>query len=176
MKVNILGKGVIPGIGALAPQYNVDLNEAQVKRLLNYQQFRIGDVKTGLLITKSNVDAFFQEPIITELPEVKPIKVPKNVEPEKEVKKETKPVVKEEKPVVETAPELPAVTIEETVVEISTQEPLPEITEPGTVVEVTSVSERIGNVEEVESEEVEEISTEEPQQQFVSNKKKRRKR
>lgn len=123
MKVNILGKGIIPGIGTLAPKYDAELSKAEIKRLLNYSQFRIGDVATGLLITKRNVESFFKQPIVTELPKSKPIEIPKKVETAKE-------------------------TYIEPVVEVEEISPI-EITEPDTVVEVTSVSERIGNVSDI---------------------------
>lgn len=130
MKVNILGKGIIPGIGTLAPKYDVDLSELEIKRLLNYQQLRLGDVMTGLLITKANVDSFFNPPIATELPDVKS----KKKEAIKNVEKE----VEEPKKAVYDDP----------IIEIKEISPI-EITPPETVVEVTAVSERIGNVQEI---------------------------
>jgi hypothetical protein len=58
MKVNISGKGVIPGLNTLAPVYNVDLDKQQILRLLNFRNFRVYGVGTGLL-TPTNVDAAF---------------------------------------------------------------------------------------------------------------------
>lgn len=58
MKVNISGKGVIPGLNTLAPVYNVDLDKQQILRLLNFRNFRVYGVGTGLL-TPANVDAAF---------------------------------------------------------------------------------------------------------------------
>ena len=58
MKVNISGKGVIPGLNTLAPVYNVDLDKQQILRLLNFRNFRVYGVGTGLL-TMANVDAAF---------------------------------------------------------------------------------------------------------------------
>lgn len=55
MKVNITGKGKIPGVGALAPIYGKDLSEKEIRRLLNFSSFRLFDYETGLLITKKNI-------------------------------------------------------------------------------------------------------------------------
>lgn len=52
MKVNIIGKGVISGIGLL-PAYNKELTESEIRRLLNFQNVRVFQVGGGL-ITKSS--------------------------------------------------------------------------------------------------------------------------
>jgi len=146
MKVDITGRGVIPGIGTLAPKYDVELNESQIRRLLNFSQFRLSDRKTNLLITKKNVDNFFKKPLITELPTPKPVSVPK--------KKETyvTPVITvEPTPVIE----------EETTIELQEipSDPLPEeITEVPTVEVISYTSERIGNVVEASPEPEEEVT------------------
>lgn len=175
MKVNILGKGIIPGIGTLAPKYDVELSENEVKRLLNYSQFRLGDVATGLLITKANVDTFFKPSMVTELPKVKPIEVPKKVDEkkiQKTVEKKEEPVVVEE-PVKEV--------YENPVIEIEEVSPI-EITPPETVVEVTAVSERIGNVEDIIPETTSdepisvEVVNEEAEETHTFSKKRKRRR
>jgi hypothetical protein len=164
MKVNILGKGVIPGIGTLAPKYDVELSETEIRRLVNLERLRIGDTVTGLLTTKKNVNDFFKKPEeVTRL--TTPIEVPKKVEPKK-VMKAPEPVIEKTVPevTVETLPDL-------------------EIKTPDVVVEVTSTSEKIGNVVEVEQEPyetpeitIEETTEEEEEPQTFYKKKKKRNR
>lgn len=171
MRVNITGKGIIPGIGTLAPKYDVELSESEIRRLVNFERIRVGDAVTGLLITTRNVDDFFKKPEeVTKL--TTPITAPKKPSKPKKV------VETKSEEVVEITP-----VIEETI--DITNEPIPEIPEPDVVVEVTSTSERIGNVVEVEQEPyetpeitIEETTTEvmEEQPQTYSKKKKRNKR
>jgi hypothetical protein len=141
MKVDILGKGIIPGIGTLAPKYDVELDKAQIERLLNYSQFRLGDVETGLLITKGNVNTFFKPNKMKETTtNTKKIEVPKKVKPIEEIKQEkVTPVVEKE-------------VYKEPIIEIE-ESPEIKMEKPDTIVEVTAVSERIGNVADIIKEE-----------------------
>lgn len=59
MRVNIIGKGPIPGINALAPVYNQDLDKNQIKRILNYQEFKVYGANGIGLITKRSIDRIF---------------------------------------------------------------------------------------------------------------------
>lgn len=59
MRVNISGRGIIPILGTVAPAYNVELSESQVKRLLNFPMFRVFVTDTGKLITKGNINEIF---------------------------------------------------------------------------------------------------------------------
>lgn len=59
MKVNIIGKGPIPGINALAPVYNQELDKNQIKRILNYQEFKVYGANGIGLITKRSIDRIF---------------------------------------------------------------------------------------------------------------------
>ena len=59
MKVNISGRGRVPGIGTLAPVRGYDASKEFVLRLLNYKQFKVYDAASGGLITKTNVDKLF---------------------------------------------------------------------------------------------------------------------
>ena len=52
MKVNIVGRGSIAGIGLL-PVYNKELTDSEIRRLLNFQNIRVYEVGGGL-ITKSS--------------------------------------------------------------------------------------------------------------------------
>jgi len=54
MKVNIHGKGIIPGIGAIPPVLNQEMSEKEIVRLLNFSNFKLYDSNTKALITKKN--------------------------------------------------------------------------------------------------------------------------
>lgn len=122
MKVNILGRGIIPTLKKAAPLMNVDLDINTARFILgsrNLGIYRVSDLK---LITGANIDKLFAEETTPEAAAV-----------------EATPVV-EETPVVEAAPveevaeevveEAPSV--EEEVVEETTEEEAPveeEVTE-----------------------------------------------
>lgn len=55
MKVNITGKGIIPGINTIPPAYNIELEETQIRRLLNFNNIRVYEATSGCLITKKNL-------------------------------------------------------------------------------------------------------------------------
>ena len=55
MKINITGRGVIPGIGTIPPVYNRELSEMAISRLLNFPSFKLYDSASGMLITKKNL-------------------------------------------------------------------------------------------------------------------------
>ena len=59
MKVNISGRGIIPGMGVIPPVYGKDMSEKEVSRLLNFESLRVYDSQTGLLITKKNISKIF---------------------------------------------------------------------------------------------------------------------
>lgn len=66
MRVNIKGRGIVPRVGKLAPVYNQDLQKNDIEFLLNFNQFKVYETKTGLLITKGTVDEMFaksQQPV-----------------------------------------------------------------------------------------------------------------
>ena len=87
MRVNISGRGVIPGLNVIAPVRNVELGENAIKRLINFHQFQVYDAATGRFINKHNVDEFFKP--------VKKVQPVKKVEPPKPTA--TPPVVEEKK-------------------------------------------------------------------------------
>ena len=60
MKVDIIGRGVIPGLGTIAPAYNRELNDQGVRRMLNFNAFRVYDSNTGILITRKNVNSVLE--------------------------------------------------------------------------------------------------------------------
>ena len=55
MKVNITGKGIIPGVNTIPPAYNIELEETQIRRLLNFNNIRVYEATSGCLITKKNI-------------------------------------------------------------------------------------------------------------------------
>jgi len=63
MKVNITGKGLIPGINQLAPVYNQELEKPLIRRILNYSNLRVYGANGIGLITKRNIDAVFDADI-----------------------------------------------------------------------------------------------------------------
>lgn len=141
MKVNVLGRGGIPGIGIL-PVYGIELNQQGIQRLLNFKNARVFNAETNLIITKENVNSLF-------------VKKPETPAPEKveEPVVEAPAPVKEEyvAPAVEVVPEVVEEPVVEEVVETEAE---PEVEE--TVEEVTETVE-----ETVAEEAVEEVATEE---------------
>lgn len=59
MKINVTGHGYIPGINQLPPVNNYDATEALVRKLVNFNDWRVYETASGRLITKTNVDSFF---------------------------------------------------------------------------------------------------------------------
>lgn len=102
MKVNISGRGRVPGIGTLAPVRGYDASKEFVLRLLNYKQFKVYDAASGGLITKTNVDKLFapkvetsvidttkktakKEVVVVETPKSEPVEVVTSGTTEEEV-------------------------------------------------------------------------------------------
>lgn len=149
MKVNISGKGIVPGLNRLAPVYNCDLSKSAVLRLLNFPKFHVYETATGTYISKSNVDAVFAKTTTdTKLKVDAPL-------PKKQKAVETKVVKKEEVPVR---------PVEE--VKFETPEHTPYIVEPteeetvSTVSEETTVEEKVDPVVEEPLPEIDVISEE----------------
>ena len=173
MKVNITGKGVIPGINVLAPVYNKDLDKSQIMRILNFREFRVFGVGVGL-ITRTNIDAAFDASVDNVKKDAEAKKTATDKKATKKTKKavETKPVVEEpkvEEPVAESIP----VAVTETAFS-----PAPEISEEEPKVEVPVVEEDVTETEDV-PEELPEITEEEVSEEktndFRSSKKNKKK-
>jgi len=128
MKVNVYGRGVIPGVGLL-PVYNIEMNDQQILRTLNFRDVRVFNAATGIIITRQGLLEKMAEPkklvpvvakpVVKETPVVQP--EPVKVEPVVVEAPVVEPVV-EEVPVVEETPvvvEEPVETpvVEETVVD-----------------------------------------------------------
>ena len=59
MYVNILGKGLIPGLKMLAPVRNVDLDQQQIARILKVKTLKVTLVDSPDMITKNNLAMMF---------------------------------------------------------------------------------------------------------------------
>lgn len=149
MKVNILGRGIIPTLKLVAPAMNVDIDKdtcAFIMRSQNLEIYRVADLKR---ITGRNIDELFAS--------------------------DAAPAV-EEKPVVMTeidsseAPELPA---DEPKIEVPDVEDVAEPLFADEAVEETAPVEE--EVSETVEETVEEASEEEVVEKPVYNKKKNKK-
>ena len=67
MNVNILGKGLIPGLKMLAPVRNVDLDQQQIARILKVKTLKVTLVDSPDMITKNNLAMMFApKPVSTE--------------------------------------------------------------------------------------------------------------
>lgn len=60
MKVNISGRGIIPGLNTIAPAYNKDLSKNQILRILGSNNLRVFKADDACLITKKNIDEIFR--------------------------------------------------------------------------------------------------------------------
>ena len=49
MKVNITGRGIIPGLGVIPPIYNKEMSIPAISRLLNFPNFSVFDATTERL-------------------------------------------------------------------------------------------------------------------------------
>lgn len=144
MKVNILGRGIIPGVGTIPPQYGLDLPEHKISNILKYASFKVYVTSTGVPVTKKNLVQL----IALEAQKNAPTPLTLKVEPSAPVKKEEAKVetvvetpvaeeVKEETPVVEE-------TVKEEIKEEAAVEETP-------VVEETVTEEEAPVVEEVKT-------------------------
>lgn len=157
MKVNITGRGIIPGLGVIPPIYNKEMSIPAISRLLNFPNFSVFDATTGIRFTKKNIKNVAMN---TQSPYV-------DVDPPKTPNKQTRVT-----PVVEKAPEPPVIEEEPTdeseeVTTVSEPEETPVIEETTDVASDEEVTEEVVDT----TDEVEETETvdEEPTQQQTSN-------
>lgn len=113
MKVNISGRGRVPGIGTLAPVRGYDASKEFVLRLLNYKQFKVYDAASGGLITKTNVDKLFAPKVETPAVEVAEKPATKKAVKKEEVPAEVVDTPKSESTISEPVEISPEVTEEE---------------------------------------------------------------
>ena len=141
MKVNILGRGIIPTLKSVAPLMNVDLNKETVRFIMgspNLAIYRVSDLK---MITGANIDKLFDEdatpavveesaPVVEETPVVE------------EVVEEAAPIV-EETVAEEIVEEAPVDVVDEVVEEVAEEAPVEEtVEEDAPVVEDRPVSKK----------------------------------
>ena len=123
MKINVFGKGKVPGLNGLAPLYNKEASLDLVRRILAFRVFRVFDASTGLQITMKNVNEYIkaeeEEKALQQAPKINIPKVEKvEVKPVQkvEIKVEQKPFIP---PVIdEKTPE-----VEEVIEEVVESEP-----------------------------------------------------
>ena len=149
MKVNITGRGIIPGLGVIPPIYNKEMSIPAISRLLNFPNFSVFDATTGIRFTKKNIKNVAMN---TQTPYTGV-----DVDPPKTPNKQTRVT-----PVVEKAPEPPIIEEEPT----DEVEEVTAVSEPEETTEVTSVEETVDTTDEVEETET---VDEEPSQQQSSN-------
>ena len=159
MKVNITGRGIIPGLGVIPPIYNKEMSIPAISRLLNFPNFSVFDAATGIRFTKKNIKNVAMN---TQSPYTGV-----DVDPPKTPNKQTRVT-----PVVEKAPEPPVIE-EEPTDEVEEVTVVSEPEETHVVEETTDVASDEEVTEEVvdTTDEVKETETvdEEPSQQQSSN-------
>lgn len=126
MYVNILGKGLIPGLRMLAPIKNVDLDQQQIARILKVKTLKVTLVDSPDLVTSNNLASFFAPK-----PEAKPVakkkkssakaKAPAEALIEKAVEAGIEVAVEEKVETPEPAPvvEEPVANVDEVLEEVS---------------------------------------------------------
>lgn len=103
MNVNILGKGLIPGLRMLAPVRGVDLDQQQIARILKVKSLKVTLVDSPDLITKNNLAQIFannssvKTPVAKKEEEKAPVE--KLIEKAEEAGIETEEIKEEETPV-----------------------------------------------------------------------------
>ena len=164
MKVNVMGRGLVPGLKTLAPVRDVDLSEIQINKILKYRFFQVYQSSTGKQITNKNLKEFFMT---------------KKVEKKPTVKVSTTKTLLGETIVVESVKEEKEVPVVETKLEDVAPEELPiEVPEDAEVLNVESVEDILKEKEEIEKESddenVEEEETENTESKPYYKKKKRK--
>lgn len=164
MKVHILGKGMISLLGLNAPVRNIDLPETKIRAIVPISTLKVYDAESNIIITRNNVDSFFE---LKNAP-VEEAPAPKKETKKKEKKEAPTPVeqVVEPAPIVEEPVEAPAVE----------EEPKEEIpVEVNEEAELTSVEESVDE-EAVEEDAVEEADEPAGETEFVPKKKNKKRR
>lgn len=171
MKVNITGRGIIPGLGVIPPIYNKEMSIPAISRLLNFPNFSVFDASTGIRFTKKNIKTIAMN---TQKPYAGV-----DVDTPKTPDKQTKVT-----PVVEKAPEPPVIeeepVTESEVTVVSEPEETPVVEETDNVTTDTEVVEEDVDTAD-EAEETETVDEKSTQQQTSNgynnyNRKKNKKR
>lgn len=133
MKVDILGRGIIPGLGVLAPMFDKDLTETELEKILKQSALKIYLAGSKAPVIRRNLHQLIMMgdgKSNVDIPAVKPVK------PEEKVTPIAEPVKEEPAAVEPVAEEAPAV--EETV-------------EAGVEEEVTETEEAVATEQPVSS-------------------------
>lgn len=132
MKVDILGRGIIPGLGVLAPMFDKDLTETELDKILKQSALKIYISGSKVPVIRRNLHQLIMMgdgKSNVDIPAVKPVKPEEKVtpiaEPVKEEPAAVEPVV-EEAPAVEETVEAEAVAEEVTEAEeaVTTEQPV----------------------------------------------------
>lgn len=138
MKVNVLGKGLIPGLKAIAPIKNVEATQEQVAKIIKIRTLKVFVADDTLTqITSDNIDAIFNpgvalaaEALKEEAAKKEETKKPKKSKKESKVEEVIEKAIENNIPVeVETPDEEPVAEepVEETPVEeVAIDEPADE--------------------------------------------------
>ena len=116
MKVNVLGKGLIPGLKAIAPVKNVEATQEQVAKIIKIRTLKVFVADDTLTqITPDNIDAIFnpgvalaEEAIKEEAAKKEEAKKPKKTKKESKAEEVIEKAIENDIPVeVETPDETP---------------------------------------------------------------------
>lgn len=193
MKVNVLGKGLIPGLKAIAPIKNVEATQEQVAKIIKIRTLKVFVADDTLTqITPDNIDAIFnpgvalaEEAKKEEAAKKEEVKKPKKSKKESKVEEVIEKAIENDIPVeVETPDETPVeepVKEEPTGIKEYTGE-LSEFTNEETPVEEAAIDEPVADVtvddepvaETVEEDPAEETVTEEAPKAYSKKNKKNR--
>lgn len=124
MKVNVLGKGLIPGLKAIAPVKNVEATQEQVAKIIKIRTLKVFVADDTLTqITPDNIDAIFnpgvalaEEAIKEEAAKKEEAKKPKKAKKDSKVEEVIEKAIENDIPVEVEAP------VEEPVAEESVAE------------------------------------------------------
>ena len=116
MKVNVLGKGLIPGLKAIAPIKNVEATQEQVAKIIKIRTLKVFVADDTLTqITADNIDAIFnpgvalaEEALKEEAAKKEEVEKPKKSKKESKVEEVIEKAIENDIPVeVETPDETP---------------------------------------------------------------------
>ena len=179
MKVNVLGKGLIPGLKAIAPIKNIEATQEQVAKIIKIRTLKVFVADDTLTqITSDNIDAIFN-PGVALAEEAKKEEAAKKVEAKKpkKAKKESKVEEVIEKAIENDIPVELETPDEEPVVEepVAEEAPAEEVAIEESVEEEAPVEEPTEEEETTDETPVEEPAEEAPKSHSKKNKKNRNK-
>jgi hypothetical protein len=147
MKINVTGRGKVPGINAIAPVYNREADEKLIRRILAFRVFRVFDCESGCQITSKNISEFINRVASTLDDAANDTTKPNITVPQLE-KKTINPIPKTDIPVEPTVP--PVITEDEITVDESVYEVDDTTTSDVVVAETTIADDTADVIEAVE--------------------------